>query len=202
MLFVMKILLDNGHGYNTPGKRSPDERLREYVYTRQITLEIDKELKKLGYDSERIVIEDNDVSLTARCNRVNKFCDKLGASNVILISVHVNAAGNGGWLAARGWCAYTSKGKTKSDELAEHLYMAAEKYLEGHKIRRDKSDGDADQEANFTVLAKTKCPAVLTENLFQDNKEDVNFLLSAEGRKAIVDLHVQGIISYIKAVKG
>nr|DAT77576.1 MAG TPA: MurNAc-LAA [Caudoviricetes sp.] len=24
----------------------------------------------------------------------------------------------------------------------------------------------------------TKCPAVLTENLFQDNKEDVEFLLS------------------------
>lgn len=198
----MKILLDNGHGYNTPGKRSPDDRLREYVYTRQITLEIDKELKKLGYDSERIVTEDNDVSLTARCNRVNKFCDKLGSNNVILVSVHVNAAGNGGWLAVRGWSAYTSKGKTKSDELAEHLYIAAEKYLEGHKLRRDKSDGDSDQEADFTVLTKTKCSAVLTENLFQDNKEDVNFLLSAEGRKAIVDLHVQGIISYIKAVKG
>lgn len=198
----MKILLDNGHGYNTPGKRSPDDRLREYAYTRQITLEIDKELKKLGYDSERIVTEDNDVSLTARCNRVNNFCDKLGSNNVIFISVHVNAAGNGGWMAASGWSAYTSRGKTKSDELAEHLYMAAEKCLKGHKIRRDKSDGDSDQEANFTVLVKTKCPAVLTENLFQDNKEDVNFLLSAEGRKAIVDLHVQGIISYIKAVQG
>lgn len=198
----MKILLDNGHGYNTPGKRSPDDRLREYDYTRQITLEIDKELKKLGYDSERIVPEDSDISLTARCNRVNKFCDKLGSNNVIFISIHVNAAGNRGWMAARGWSAYTSKGKTKSEELAEHLYMAAEKCLEGHKIRRDKSDGDSDQEANFTVLVKTKCPAVLTENLFQDNKQDVDFLLSVEGRQAIVDLHVQGIISYIKAVKG
>lgn len=27
----MKILIDNGHGENTPGKRSPDGKLREYL---------------------------------------------------------------------------------------------------------------------------------------------------------------------------
>jgi N-acetylmuramoyl-L-alanine amidase len=43
------------------------------------------------------------------------------------------------------------------------------------------------------VLRNTWCPAVLTENLFQDNKEDVDFLLSDEGRQAIVDLHVRTI---------
>ena len=32
----MKILIDNGHGENTPGKRSPDGSLREYAYTREI----------------------------------------------------------------------------------------------------------------------------------------------------------------------
>lgn len=30
----MKILIDNGHGENTPGKRSPDGTFREYAYTR------------------------------------------------------------------------------------------------------------------------------------------------------------------------
>jgi N-acetylmuramoyl-L-alanine amidase len=43
----------------------------------------------------------------------------------------------------------------------------------------------------------TSCPAVLTENLFQDNKDDVAFLLSDEGKKKIVDIHVQGILKYI-----
>ena len=28
----MKILIDNGHGVETPGKRSPDGRFREYAY--------------------------------------------------------------------------------------------------------------------------------------------------------------------------
>ncbi|ROS80388.1 N-acetylmuramoyl-L-alanine amidase, partial [Muribaculaceae bacterium Isolate-039 (Harlan)] len=32
----MKILIDNGHGNNTPGKCSPDQSLREYAYAREI----------------------------------------------------------------------------------------------------------------------------------------------------------------------
>lgn len=32
----MKVLIDNGHGADTPGKCSPDGRLREYAYTRDI----------------------------------------------------------------------------------------------------------------------------------------------------------------------
>ena len=32
----MKILIDNGHGENTPGKCSPDGRLKEWAYTREI----------------------------------------------------------------------------------------------------------------------------------------------------------------------
>ena len=32
----MKILIDNGHGENTPGKRSPDGRFREYKYNHEI----------------------------------------------------------------------------------------------------------------------------------------------------------------------
>lgn len=30
------ICLDNGHGINTPGKCSPDKKLKEYSYAREI----------------------------------------------------------------------------------------------------------------------------------------------------------------------
>ena len=43
----------------------------------------------------------------------------------------------------------------------------------------------------------TICPAVLTENLLQDNKDDVDFLLSEKGKQAIVDVHYNGIIKYL-----
>nr|DAT77575.1 MAG TPA: MurNAc-LAA [Caudoviricetes sp.] len=36
----MLVILDNGHGVNTPGKSSPDGRLREYKYTREIVARI------------------------------------------------------------------------------------------------------------------------------------------------------------------
>ena len=121
------------------------------------------------------------------------------ASEAILISIHCNAAGNGSnWMQARGWEAWTSVGQTKADKLADYLYGAAEECLPGMKIRKDMADGDPDKESGFYILKHTKCPAVLTENLFQDNKEDVDFLLSEEGKRTIVSLHVKGTCKYLK----
>jgi N-acetylmuramoyl-L-alanine amidase len=40
-------------------------------------------------------------------------------------------------------------------------------------------------------------PAVLAENLFMDNHEDWDFLLSKEGQQSLVDLHVDGITAYL-----
>lgn len=194
----MKILIDNGHGENTPGKRSPDGELREYSYTREIADRVVLELTKRGYDAERIVKENVDVPLVERARRVNEVCGRLGSSKVILVSIHCNAAGNGEWLKARGWSAYTSIGRTKADKLADCLYESARMYFTGQRIREDRSDGDPDWEEGFYILRKTKCPAVLTENFFQDNQEDVAYLLSSEGKQAIVDVHVEGIINYIK----
>ncbi|MGJ1015425.1 N-acetylmuramoyl-L-alanine amidase [Bacteroides salyersiae] len=190
----MKVLIDNGHGANTPGKRSPDGRLREYAYAREIAGRVVFELRKKGIDTEQIVKEEVDVPLSERCRRVNEY----KASEAILISIHCNAAGGGStWMQARGWEAWTSMGQTKADKLATCLYEAAEKYLPGMKIRKDITDGDPDKESGFYILKHTKCPAVLTENLFQDNRTDVDFLLSEAGKCAIVDLHVNGIVNYL-----
>lgn len=70
-------------------------------------------------------------------------------------------------------------------------------HLPGHQIRKDYTDGDPDIEKNFYILRHTSCPAVLTANLFMDNRDDVAFLGSAEGSQAIVDLRVEGICRYL-----
>lgn len=190
----MKVLIDNGHGSNTPGKCSPDGRLREYAYTREIAERLVMELRKNGIDAERIVKEEIDVPLAERCRRANEY----KASEAILVSIHCNAAGNGSdWMSARGWEAWTSVGKTKADKLATCLYEDAENCLPGMNMRKDMADGDPNKESQFYILRHTNCPAVLTENLFQDNREDVEFLLSEEGKRAIVSLHVWGIMKYL-----
>ena len=101
-------------------------------------------------------------------------------------------------MTAKGWSAFTTKGNTKSDIIAEYLYTEAEKNFVGRKIRTDKSDGDKDWEINFYICKKTKCPAVLTENFFYDNEDDVKYILSEEGRKAVIKTHIDGITNYIK----
>lgn len=195
----MKILIDNGHGSNTAGKRSPDGLFREYAYTREIAAEVSYRLRRLGYDCELLVPELFDVALIERVHRVNVKCQTYGASNVLLVSIHCNAAGNGKeWLNGRGWEAWTSPGQTEGDKLAECLYQSALNVFDpGTPIRSDWGDGDFDKENHFTILSKTLCPAVLTENFFMDNKADVAYMLSDEGKEAIVRCHVEGIKKYI-----
>ena len=194
----MKILIDNGHGHNTPGKRSPDGKFRESAYNREIAKRIVADLIDRGYDAELLAPEDNDVSLEERVRRVNALCSAHGKSNVILVSVHVNAAGNGSkWTNATGWSVYTCKGQTTSDKLAECLCEAAIKNFPGKRIRTDYSDGDSDWEANFYILRHSLCPAVLTENFFMDGL-DLEFLQSKAGKQAIVDTHVEGIIEWLE----
>ena len=194
----MIILLDNGHGFDTPGKQSPDGFFREYTYNRFLASEIHERLTALGIDSRYLVPEQEDIPLPERCRRANTFCEQFGSDQVILLSLHVNAAGYGQkWMKARGWSCFTTRGKTKADALATCLYEAAKNHLPGMRLRTDYTDGDPDIEKDFYIIRHTSCPAVLTENLFMDNREDVAFLESEEGARAIVELHVEGVVSFI-----
>ena len=196
----MVILLDPGHGIDTLGKRSPDGRLREYKYAREIAAEVVKRLKSMDYNAQQLVTEENDISLSVRCKRVNDICKHFGASNVLVVSIHCNAAGaDGKWHDARGWQACVSLNESaKSKQLASYLFDAAQE--QGLKMRSPKP-GQKWWAQNLAICRDTNCPAVLTENLFQDNLSDVEFLLSDKGREAIVNLHVNGIINYIKSVE-
>ena len=194
----MKILIDNGHGMDTPGKRSPDEKLREYAWNRLIAGRIVAALTDLGHDAQLLVPEQEDISLSERCRRVNAICQAFGTRNVILISIHANAAGRGDrWYEATGWCAYTTRGDTRADALATSLYEAAKFHLPGQRLLTEYTDGDPDLEADFYILRHTLPPAVLVENFFMDSRRDYKFLLSADGQQAIVNLHVDGICRYL-----
>ena len=39
---------------------------------------------------------------------------------------------------------------------------------------------------------------VLVENFFQDNREDVDFLLSEAGKECVTEIMVEGIKNYLK----
>ena len=199
----MKILIDPGHGVDTQGKRSPKGEfgvLREYAFNRAIAKPLVDRLKKLGYDAELVVSEDEDISLGERCRRTNRWCDKLGSKNVLFISVHANASSNcETWKKPNGWCGFVyTKASNASKRLAQCLYDEAEK--KGLKGNRSVPP-ERYWTANFYVLKHTNCPAVLTENLFYDNHNDYLYLCSEKGREEIIDLHINGIVRFIKEME-
>lgn len=189
----MKILIDNGHGIDTPGKRSPvwpdGSQVFEWEYTRSVAKNVVERLVAAGVDAVLLVPEKEDISLNERCRRANTIAKVAGAKNTLIVSIHLNAF-NG---KARGWEVHTYKGQSISDTFATVMWNEARKQLPGRIMRSEQSDGDPDFDSNFAILRDTICPAILTENLFMDHPDDCAFLLKPEGKKAIEDLHVYGI---------
>lgn len=195
------ILIDMGHSKVDPlnGKYSPDRSFYEWEWTRLIGRQIICKLVSLGYDARPVVYPSEDsikVTPTERANRVNEVCTKYGTANVMLVSIHSNAAGNGSqWMSARGWSVFVSKNSSyASKTLAGCIFDEIAK--EGFKMRQPLPNQKYWEE-NFTVVYKTKCKAVLTESLFYDNKEDLAMLKDPVYQSKIVDGHVNGIIKYL-----
>lgn len=199
----MKILIDNGHGANTPGKCSPDGRLREYAWSRECAKRLVAALKKKGYDAELITPEASDVKLQTRVSRVNNICKAVGARNCLLVSIHNNASGGDGkWHDACGWSVFVSKNASEnSKKLARMLTAEAMKreLMGNRSVPIQKYWTWSWTDKDIYILEKSACPAVLTENMFQDHKGDVDYLLSEEGMTELVDLHVDGITKYVEA---
>lgn len=190
------VILDNGHGNNTAGKRSPvwsdGSQLFEYEFNRYITGLLAQKLERAKIPYRILVPEQNDVSLEERVRRANKIHDEL-KGDCFLVSVHANAGGGTGWEC------FTSVGNTKADAIATTLCMEATKEFvpDGWRMRFDHSDGDPDKESNFYILAKTKCPAVLTENFFMDTEKDCRFIMSRIGRERIAQVHYNAILQCV-----
>lgn len=205
------VIIDCGHGKSTCGKKSPysmnkvlpELPFEEWKWNRIIGKLLFEKFKGEGIEV-RYTVDPSDYTdpqLTTRANIANKIQKENSDKKTLFISIHSNACGCGDkWMNARGWSVYTTEGKTNSDILAECLYDGAEKILKPNdiKIRYDYSDGDRDYEKNFTVIYKANMPAVLIENLFYDNIDDVKILNSEEGQNLIADTIVDGTLSFIK----
>lgn len=177
------IILDNGHGKGTAGKRSPvwsdGSQLFEWEFNRDIAKRVEEQCIRAGIDCQRIVQEDIDISLRERARRADILYDRSGG-DCVLISIHANAGGGTGFEA------YTTVGETGADRYATIVCREFEKEFGGeYKMRFDESDGDPDKEADFYILRNTKAPAMLLECFFMDNEKDCRLLLSEEGRERI-----------------
>ena len=206
-LSKIEVILDAGHSSQTPGKCSPDKSLYEWKWNREVLELVKQRLDQLNIKYYVLHPENTTLNgseskdLIVRANRANARYKENKAKGIttILISIHVNAAGNGtSWMKATGWSAWTSVGKTGGDKLADALYDAAEEYLNPLelRIRTDMSDKDRDYESNFYILKKTNCPACLVENFFMYSKTDIDFLKSDFGKDVCANIIAKGVLNY------
>ena len=187
------VILGTAHGSNVPGKCSPDKKFREYKFSREVINQLKPQLEALGLTVFVDMPGDEvprpaNTELSLRCRYVNGICSKFGKDNCVYVSIHVNAAGSDGkWHNARGFAVYVAR---QCSQASRRLAKSFCDTAIAMGLRGNRSvPGEHYWQANFFVVRNTACPAVLTENLFQDNHEDVDFLSSAEGKATIVKLH-------------
>lgn len=192
----MVIIIDSGHGINTPGKCSPDKQFKEWKYCRELANLVTEKLTNLGYEVVNLMKGiDNDESLRSRCNRINKIVAQV--KDCIVISLHNNAAGaNGKWHNATGWSVFVSMNASSNSKLiAQRLCESAINY----KVMGNRSIPKCKYwQKDLAICRDTKCPAVLIEHMFMDNKDDVAFLESTEGKQTLVQIIVDGLETYRK----
>ena len=180
------VILDNGHGRETQGKRSPvwsdGKQLFEWEFNRDVIRRIAAILETEEITYKILVPENSDVSLTERCRRANLIYSQYD-KQAFLISVHANAGGGTGWECH----IYTEKSKSK--EYAAIVAEEAQKsFTPEWKIRNYPC-----WVSNFQILRDTNCPAVLTENFFMDTEKDCRYIMSESGRQQIALMHAAAI---------
>lgn len=205
---VHKYLLDFGHGginpdgeYVTKGKQYHFTQENISIYegdiNRKIGYRVARNLKRLGIDFEILTPGYEDYRLSWRVAKANRLYSQ--DKRCVYLSFHSNAVSNSieeEGSNATGYEIFTSVGQTKSDRFAEvFLNTYIKHFRKTVRARLDNSDGDKDKEAQFYVLRKTHCPALLLENLFYDNLAEAKYLLSNKGQDELANIIIQSIIN-------
>jgi N-acetylmuramoyl-L-alanine amidase len=168
------IALDDGHGMNTPGKRSPKLSdgtvMLENQFNSRVVAYLDKELKRCGFSTLLVAPTDEDTSLSERVNRANK------AKADFYLSVHANAFNSKLDDKAGGieTFAHFNYPKTVAKAKIIHKWV-----MKGSKIKdRGVKNGDW-----LYVCQKTNMESVLIELGFMDNIDDLKLLMNEDYRK-------------------
>jgi len=173
---MVRIVLDAGHGGNDPGA------VANGLKEKDLTLSIVKHIGRLLSEYEGV-----EVHYTRTDDRFLELSERAAIANKLkadyFISVHINAGGGTGFES------YIYNGSVSAKTIAYQNVIHGEimKAIGNVKDRGKKR-------ANYAVLRLTNMPAILTENLFIDNKTDAAKLKSEQFLLQVAYGHVQGIV--------
>ncbi len=179
----MKIIVDAGHGFETPGKRTPDG-MKEYEFNREVANEVKRMLTQ--YENVEVYFthsDSRDVPLAERTKKANQLKADL------FLSIHANAYGTGSWNEANGIETYIY---TLKDVKAYGIAKLIHKYLIHLTRRKDRGVKAGD----FLVLRETKMTAILCECGFMTHREEALLLKSTTYRKTCAEAILKGLVEF------
>lgn len=187
--------LDNPHGSDTPGKRSPvfddgKTQLFEGELARDVVDRIIRRLEEIGVAYYRVVPEEEDISLQERARRINSYKSSLPK---MAVSVHFNAAPpqeKDGWARAdlRGAEAWHYSASRDGRRLgAIFLEQVIRKTGLQNRFLKFSEGGE------FYLLRSTAAPVAQVENGFYNNRLDAALLAQPAFRQKLADAYVEAI---------
>lgn len=177
----MLVVLDAGHGGHDPGAVGNGFTEKERALT--LTKYVDAELKNIGIRT--LLTRDNDtfISLSGRANVANR------NKATVFVSFHLNAA----TPSAGGYESFTyTKVDANTKRLQDLLHSNAMAVLRKYGIK-DRGK----KQANLEVVRETTMPAVLTENGFISNADDMKHIGDNNVLKELGKAYADAIATYL-----
>ncbi|WP_426579204.1 N-acetylmuramoyl-L-alanine amidase [Bacillus altitudinis] len=176
-----KIMLDPGHGGHDPGAVANGLKEKDLVLT--ISKKTKAILEKVYGASVKLTRStDVYIDLSQRAKLANNW----GAD--YFVSIHINAAGGTGFESFR-YDKLAASSSTGKQQKTVHDFIY-------NKIKAKTSDRGK-KSKNLAVLRETKMPALLTENLFIDRKEDAVLLKQESFLDLLAEGHAEGIAAAV-----
>lgn len=185
------IAIDNGHGYNTPGKRTPPfpqtgQVIREWEFNHPTARKLKELLEQDGYKVIMVSDTVEDTPLKSRTTKANN------AKVDLYISIHYNAL-QGTWGTHGGIETFHHPNSTNGKRLAE--------LVQAELIKSTNLRNRGVKEANFQVLRETNIPSILVEAGFMDNLNEAKLMLDVEYQNKVAKAILCGVNSYFGKVK-
>ncbi len=188
------VILDSGHGLDTPGKRTPlfpdDSFMKENEFNRAVVRKIDLLLEKQeNIDVVFTTTEKRDISLEERISRVNQLYDKVKTlyDKIVLVSVHANAL-TGAWGSQNGTETYHYPTNPVDKKFAETIHK---NLVQSIKLKDRGVIGE-----EFYIIKNAKMTACLCECAFMDNLNEAKLLITDEFRQACAIGITHGLLEY------
>ncbi|MCF6313076.1 MAG: N-acetylmuramoyl-L-alanine amidase [Verrucomicrobiales bacterium] len=171
------VIIDAGHGGHDLGAS------RSLIYEKHLNLDVarrlERTLRESGFRTVLTRSTDTFIPLSARSAKANKY------RNAIFVSIHFNWS----WKSKVTGIETFYRSST-SRNLAS--------YIQRQLIGKIGCTNRGVKSANFSVLRKTRHPAVLVEGGFVSNKSERVSMLDARYRQVVADSIARGILEYRK----